>query len=178
MSHVFGSAGEMGWVALKALLLYLTAVIGFRVGHRRSLADMSAFDFVAAVAVGSIVGRVPNASDAGYLAGLATLVTVLVAHRIVAQVRQWLPLARLVDHPPTLLVADGRVLDAQLRRSGITRADLYGLLRQRGVHELDEVQYDIFEQRGQVSVVRRADPQVLARSDLMRDVLDRPGSGR
>lgn len=36
----------------------------FRVGQRRALADLSPFDFVAAVAVGSIAGLVPNASDA------------------------------------------------------------------------------------------------------------------
>jgi len=68
-------------------------------------------------------------------------------------------------------------MNTELRRSGITRADLYGLLRQQGVHALDEVQYVIFEPRGQVSVVRHADPDVLSRSDLMRDVLNRPGSG-
>ncbi|WP_203935616.1 hypothetical protein [Planosporangium mesophilum] len=44
----------------KTLLLYATAVICFRVGERRTLAEMSAFDFVAAVAVGAIVGRFPR----------------------------------------------------------------------------------------------------------------------
>lgn len=62
MDHLVGGVGELGWVALKALLLYLTAVLGFRVGQHRTLADLSPFDFVAAVAVGSIVGRVPNAT--------------------------------------------------------------------------------------------------------------------
>jgi uncharacterized membrane protein YcaP (DUF421 family) len=79
MGHLVGGAGELGWVALKALLLHLTAVLGFRVGQRRTLADLSPVDFVAVVAVGSIVGRAPNASDASYLAGLATLAALLLA---------------------------------------------------------------------------------------------------
>ncbi len=60
MEQLIGGVNELGWVAAKALLLYLTAVFGFRLGERRTLAEMSAFDFVAAVAVGAIVGRVPT----------------------------------------------------------------------------------------------------------------------
>jgi uncharacterized membrane protein YcaP (DUF421 family) len=44
MEHLMGGSGEIGWVAVKALLLYLTAVIGFRLGERPPLAQMSAFD--------------------------------------------------------------------------------------------------------------------------------------
>lgn len=167
MSMVFGSPHDVWWVAVKALLLYATAVACFRVGERRTLAEMSAFDFVAAVAAGAVVGRVPNAHDAGYLAGATTLVTVLLAHRLTARLRYRPLFARLIDHPPRLLIADGKVLDAELRRSGLTRQDLYGLLRQQGVDELASVRYAVFEQRGQVSVVRRG---ATTDADLLRDL--------
>jgi uncharacterized membrane protein YcaP (DUF421 family) len=166
MSAVFGSAGAIWWVALKTLLLYVTAIVGLRLGERRTLAEMSAFDFVAAVAVGAIVGRVPNAHDAGYFAGAATLVTVLVAHRLITWLRYRPRLARLVDHAPRLLVVDGQVLDAAMRRSGLTRDDLYGLLRERGVQDLAEVRYVVFEQRGRVSVV----PRTGTGGELLRDL--------
>jgi len=161
---VFGSPYDLWWVVVKTLLLYATAVACFRIGERRTLAEMSAFDFVAAVAAGAVVGRVPSAHDAGYLAGAATLVTILIAHRITARLRYRPLFAKLIDHPPRLLVADGKVLDAELRRSGLTRQDLYGLLRHEGVDELSSVRYVVFEQRGQVSVVRRSaatDPGLL-----------------
>jgi uncharacterized membrane protein YcaP (DUF421 family) len=144
---------QLGWVAAKALLLYLTAVIGFRVGKQRTLADLSAFDFVAAVAVGAVVGRVPNASDASYLAGAATLVSVLAAHACVARLRRFPSVMHLVDHAPRVLVASGRVFDDELRRCGLTQGDLHAMLRQRGVQDLGEVGYLILEQRGRVSLV-------------------------
>lgn len=164
---VFGSPHDVWWVAVKTLLLYATAVACFRVGERRTLAEMSAFDFVAAVAAGAIVGRVPNAHDAGYLAGATTLVTVLLAHRLTARLRYRPLFARLIDHPPRLLIADGKVLDAELRHSGLTRQDLYGLLRQQGVDELASVRYAVFEQRGRVSIVRRG---ATTDADLLRDL--------
>jgi uncharacterized membrane protein YcaP (DUF421 family) len=167
--QLVGSGSALGWAALKALLLFVTAVIGFRVGERRTLAEMSAFDFVAAVAVGAIVGRVPNSSTTSYLAGAVTLVTILLAHRVIARLRYFPPVGRLVDHPPRVLVADGVVLDRALRRSGLTHADLSGLLRQRGIDDMAEVRYAIFEQRGKISVMRHSegDPQRLS---LVREI--------
>ncbi|MFC5006218.1 DUF421 domain-containing protein [Dactylosporangium cerinum] len=171
MSKVFGSPHDVWWVVAKTLLLYATAVVCFRVGERRTLAEMSAFDFVAAVAAGAVVGRVPNAHDAGYLAGAATLITVLLAHRLIARLRFRPLFAKLIDHPPRLLVADGKVLDDELRRTGLTHRDLYGLLRQHGVDELASVRFVVFEQRGQVSVVRRG---AATDADLLRDLVVGP----
>lgn len=167
MSKIFGTPHDVWWVVVKALLLYVTAVACFRIGEQRTLAEMSAFDFVAAVAAGAIVGRVPNAHDAGYLAGAATLITILLAHRLTARLRYRPLFAKLIDHPPRLLVADGKVLDDELRRTGLTRKDLYGLLRQHGVDELASIRFVVFEQRGQVSVVRRS---ATTDTDLLRDL--------
>ena len=87
---------HLAWIAGKAVLLYATAIIGLRLGKRRILAELSLFDFVAAVAVGAIVGRIPSASDADYLAGAVTLIAVLFAHALVSHLRHYSSVARLV----------------------------------------------------------------------------------
>ena len=172
MDHLIGGAGELGWVAAKAALLYLTAVLGLLLGECRTLAALSPFDFVAVAAVGSVVGRLPSASDSSYLAGAATPVAPVLAHRCVSRLRRLPSVAHLVGRAPRLLVAHGRVLDGELRRCGMTEDDLRGLLRQRGVGELSEARFVVLERRGQVSVIRDggrdgADPE------LVRDVLAR-----
>jgi uncharacterized membrane protein YcaP (DUF421 family) len=50
-------------VAVKAALMYATALFGLRLAHRRTLAQWTAIDFAAAVAVGAIVGRTAIARD-------------------------------------------------------------------------------------------------------------------
>jgi len=175
MGHLIGGTATIGWVALKAILLYLTALFGFRITHRRTLAEMSPFDFVAAIAVGAIVGRVPNADTTSYLEGATTLATILVAHYVITRLRRVPGIAPLIEHPPRLLVANGRVLDRELRRSGLIRSDLYGLLRQNGVQSLDQVRFVIFEQRGRISIVRKAAPET--EPDLVQDVLEQTPEG-
>ncbi|HET9029320.1 MAG TPA: YetF domain-containing protein [Candidatus Aquilonibacter sp.] len=162
MQYLVGDAGALGWVALKALLLFITAVAGFRIAERRTIAELGAFDFVAAVACGAIVGRVPNAPTTSYLAGAVTLVTILLAHAALTRLRMNPSLATLIDHPPRVLVSHGRIDEHQLTRSGLTREDLYGVLRSHNVDSLHDVRFVIFEQRGTVSVVRSGDSDVTA----------------
>jgi len=131
---------------------------------------------VAAVAVGAIIGRVPNAEGTSYLAGVATLVTILVAHRAIARLRYVPHISRFIEHPPRVLVVNGEIRDDELRRVGLTRADLYAELRQQGVGDLGQVGYAIFEQRGQLSIIPRADGDGPT-AGLVRDAVDRAAKG-
>lgn len=177
MDHLFGEADALGWIGLKAVLLYLTAVFGFRLGERRTLSQLSPFDFVAAVAVGSIVGRVPNAHDASYLSGMATLVAVLATHGVVTRVRLTSAMSKLPGRSPRLLLSHGQVLDEELRRCGLTRQDLDSMLRQQGIQDPGEVRFAILEPRGQLSIIRSSS-QDLAAPGLIRDILHQAPSSR
>ena len=161
---------HLAWIAGKAVLLYATAIVGLRLGKGRILAELSPFDFVAAVAIGAIVGIIPSASDADYLAGAVTLIAVLFAHALVSHLRHYSSVARLVDQSPRILVANGKILQDGLRQSGLSRADVESLLRQHGVHKVGEVEYLIFEDGGKVSVVADVARAPPSETDLFSDL--------
>ncbi|MGW5671789.1 DUF421 domain-containing protein [Micromonospora sp. NPDC003776] len=152
---LIGHVGWLGWVALKAFLLYVTAVIALRAGGRRTLAELSAYDFVAAVAVGAIVGRLPSAPDSSYLSGVATLLAILAGHALITWVRLRPAGRRLIEKGPVVMVSQGRVLTGNLHRAGMTRGDLDSLLREHGVADPAEVHLAVLEGGGRLSVLRR-----------------------
>jgi uncharacterized membrane protein YcaP (DUF421 family) len=151
--ELIGGASGLGWVAVKAVLLFAVAVIGLRLGERRTLAQLSAFDFAVAVAIGAIIGRGATASDTSFATSAVALVTFLVAHRVVAIGRRHSRVVRLIDHPPRVLVAGGELQEKELARAGLTDADVYALLRENGVGELGQVGYLLYETRGAVTVI-------------------------
>jgi uncharacterized membrane protein YcaP (DUF421 family) len=162
--ELIGGASGLGWVAIKAVLLFAGAVIGLRLGERRTLAQLSAFDFAVAVAIGSIIGRGATAPGTSFASSAIALVTFLVAHRVVAILRRRSRVARLVDHPPRVLVARGELQGQELARAGLTDADVYALLREKGVGDLGQVGYLLYEPRGAVTLVgadREPGPLVL-----------------
>lgn len=153
MSQLLGHESELGWIAVKASLLFLTAVIGFRAAGRRTLAQMTGYDFAAAVAVGAVVGRVPNSTSTSYVEGAATLAAVFATHAVITRVRQVSGLHRVVEHPPWLVLADGQVDERVLRRAGLTRHDLDHHLRQHGVASAAQVRYGVLEAGGTLSIL-------------------------
>jgi uncharacterized membrane protein YcaP (DUF421 family) len=146
-----------GWqpplsAAIKALSLFLTATVAFRFAQRRTVAEFTPFDWVAAVAVGAIVGRVATASDTSWLTGAAALMTIIVAHGVVSRLRFFDWIRRMVDPPVRVLIRDGEVNRENLRRAGITSADLDAILRQHGYTSPRQVGIALYEAKGSVSI--------------------------
>jgi uncharacterized membrane protein YcaP (DUF421 family) len=148
-----GQWAHLGWVAAKAALLFIVAVVGLRLSARRTLDELSVFDFVTAVAVGAVVGRVPNASDTSFVAGAVTLAVLLVLHRVLGVLRVRGGLGRLFDHRPFVLVQRGTVDVSALRQAQLTSEDLASLLRMRGVTDLADAGFVVLEPGGGVSVL-------------------------
>jgi uncharacterized membrane protein YcaP (DUF421 family) len=170
LTELVGGTSGLGWVVVKAVLIFAVAVIGLRLGERRTIAQLGAFDFAVAVAIGAIIGRTVTTS-ASFVTGAVALVTLLVVHRVVAFARRHSRIARLIDHPPRALVAQGKIQDRELARAGLTAADVYALLRQQGVDSLGQVGYLLYETRG-VTTLIGADGEP---GPLMRDGLAAAG---
>jgi len=157
MSWLASPWSELGIVAAKGGLIYATAVVGLRLGERRTLAQWTLIDFAAAVAIGAIIGRTALASTQSYAAGAVALLTIVAAHRLLS-VARFNPLAnRLVDHRVRVLVADGQLRRRQLRLCGLTDNDLFAELRLQGVYDLAEVRYVLYETKGGLTVVAQLD---------------------
>jgi uncharacterized membrane protein YcaP (DUF421 family) len=154
VQELFGGAGGLGWVAVKAVLLFAVAVVGLRLGERRTIAQLGAFDFAVAVAIGSIIGRTATAASTSFATGAVALVTLLAVHRIIAFARRHSGIARAIEHPPRVLVAYGEIQHRELASTGLTAADVYMLLRENGVDDLSQVGYLLYEPRGSTTVIR------------------------
>lgn len=155
MSWLAGQSSDLGFVAAKAALMYATALVALRLGERRTLAQWTIIDFATAVAMGAIIGRTAIAGTQSYLTGAIAVLTLVAVHRLASLVR-FLPLAdKLMDHRIRVLVADGRLRRRELRRCGLTDNDVLAQLRQRGVFDLADVRYVLYETKGSITVVPR-----------------------
>ncbi len=117
------------------------------------MAEFTPYDWVAAVAVGAIVGRTATAADSSWLSGTVALVVILTAHALISRLRRWPQLRRLIDPPILILVRDGVIDRRNLRRCGMTESDLDAALRQHGYQDPSQVHLAISESRGAISTL-------------------------
>lgn len=136
-----------------ALVLYVFVVLAFRAGKRRTVAELAPFDLAAVIAVGAITGRTATGGNS-VVVGVVAVLGLFLGHVLVSWGRRFRPVRSLVDHPTSVLVIRGAVQKEELRRSGLTRADLDATLRNHGIRNLDEVVLAVFETRNGVSVLR------------------------
>jgi uncharacterized membrane protein YcaP (DUF421 family) len=155
--------------------MYATALLGLRLAHRRTLAQWTAIDFAAAVAVGAVIGRTAVAGSQSYLVGAVALATLLAAHAVVTLARGQRWVGKLVDHRVRVLVVHGRLRRRELLVCGVTEHDLAAQLRQRGVFDLAGLRYVLYEAKGGLTVVPDDAP---SGAPLVREALDAAAGGR
>jgi uncharacterized membrane protein YcaP (DUF421 family) len=150
------------WSAVVRILLvggasYVALVVLLRLGGKRTLAKLNAFDLVATVALGSILAAAVLSKDVRYVDALAGMLVVITAQWLVSRVTSWLPGGRwFVNAEPTLVLRDGRVLDDVLTRVRLTRGEVLQAVRSTGHGGLDEIGAVVLEPDGTLSVVARS----------------------
>ncbi len=149
---LIGDLPTVADVAIKTSAIFLTSAILFRFAERRTLAEFAPFDWIAAVAAGAVVGRAATASDTTWLQATAALLCLMAVHAVVARLRLIPALCRFIDPPLMILISDGEVNQRNLRRCGLTRADLDAVLREHGHPNADRIHLAILEAKGAISV--------------------------
>lgn len=149
------SWSEMGKVALSTLAIYVSVVAALRVAGRRTVSQMSAFDFVVTIAIGSLVASTALSPSSSYGQGLAAVLTLLAAQQVVAVIRQRVPATeKVLDFSPEPLYSDGRMnLRQNPLTAQVTETELFSKLRHEGITSLEEVKLVILEPDGGISIL-------------------------
>jgi uncharacterized membrane protein YcaP (DUF421 family) len=156
MSWLTSPAPDLFGVAVKVTLMYGTALLVLRMGERRTLAQWTTIDFAAAVAIGAIVGRTAVAKDQSYAVGAVALVTIEAVHRLASLLRFW-PLFGAPGPPHPCPGSERRAPAGPATSVRLDRQRLYAELRLRGVFDLGELQYVLYETKGGLSLVRKTE---------------------
>ncbi len=116
-------------------------VLLIRASTKRTLAQLSAFDFVITVALGASFGPILTARDVS-LAEAITAFTLLSAMQYLMTTleRRSKRITHLVTAPPSLLYYRGRFLEEEMRRERITEAAVYAAARKQGLGSLEPVE--------------------------------------
>ena len=138
----------------RAAIAFLFIFLLTRIVGRRELSTMEPFDLILLVVLGDLVQQGVTQSDYSLTglvlaAGTMALLTVLVSY-----VSFRFPRVRpLLDGQPIVVIQDGKVLDANLRRERLTKAELALEARLQQIESLDQVSWAILETSGQISFV-------------------------
>src|SRR5690625_1841468 len=143
-------------------LFILTKVLG-----KTQIAQLTAFDFIAAIVLGELVGNAlfdekAGLFDIGYVIFLWGSILFLI--EIITQ--KFKRTRFLLEGKPALVIHEGKLIYEEMRKNKIDIGELQHLLRTKDVFAIQEVEYAILETNGEISVLKKSLYQTPNKKDL------------
>lgn len=141
----------------RALVIYLILMLLFRVTGKRSLAEVTTFDFVLLLIIGEATQNALITDDYSITNAFIVILTLILADLGLSLLTtRSVKLEKLLSDVPTIVVEDGRPLDDRMRKLRVSVDDVLEQGRvTQGIQRLDEIKYAVVERSGAISVIRR-----------------------
>ena len=140
---------------LRAAAMYLILMVLFKIAGRRSLSELTTFDFVLVLIIGEATQQALLGDDFSVTNAVLIISTLIAIDVGFSQAKlRSKRLAKLLDGGPTVLVENGRPLFKRMREARVTEADIMAAARStQGILEMRNVRYAIMERNGSISII-------------------------
>lgn len=145
---------------LRAAAIYVALMVLFRIAGRRSLSDLTTFDFVLLLIIGEATQQALLGEDFSFTNAVLVIATLIVLDVGLSLAKLNSPkVARFLDGHATVVVENGRFLHRRMRHCRLTEDDILEAARaNQGIEDVSQIKFAIVERNGKVSVISQGDP--------------------
>ncbi|MFD2046347.1 YetF domain-containing protein [Ornithinibacillus salinisoli] len=144
------------------VLFILTRILG-----RKEISQMTFFNFVSAIAIGSIAANLVVSSNLSIRNGILALIGWTIFTLLMDFIDIKSKKGRMVvTGSPVIVIKEGKLVDKALRTSRLDLDSLNAMLRQQKIFSIADVDYAIFETNGKLSVQRKENKNTVTKLDL------------
>ena len=140
---------------LRGLSIYLILLVIFRISGKRTLAQITTFDFVLLLIVGEATQQGLLGDDfsvTNAILVVSTLITADVAMSWIKERSTWF--SKAAEGVPVVVVKDGEPIEHRMKRARLDESDILSAGRSaHGIERMEQVKYAVLEQGGDISVI-------------------------
>ncbi|MDS1029231.1 DUF421 domain-containing protein [Bacillota bacterium LX-D] len=154
-------------VIIRSFIAFIGLLFLVRLMNKQQVAELTFFDYVVGITVGSIAATLSVSVNQNTLATLAGMVVwallpILLAYLCVHNL--WI--RKVVEGEATIVIQNGKIMENNLRRIRLTIDDLLSELRVKGIFKIEDVEFALFEANGKLSIQKTSQKSPLTPSDL------------
>lgn len=135
---------------LRCIFMLLVVWTGVRLVGKKSIAEMTSYDLAATILLTTVA-----AEPLAYKTASKTTIGIFTI-AMTAVLLGILSLKKIfynIDAKPTVVIADGKIIEGELKRARMNIPLLMSELRNRGYQNLYDIRYAIIEPNGRLSVI-------------------------
>lgn len=138
-----------------------------RIMGRKEISQMTYFNWVSAIAIGSLTADLVINKEIVIWNGVLALVgwalfTIIMGYLDILSNR----IRFITTGEPVVVIREGVIQKHSLRKTRLDLQSLQLLLRQKDIFQLSDVDYAIFETNGKLSVMKKGDKDPLTKGDM------------
>jgi uncharacterized membrane protein YcaP (DUF421 family) len=154
--------------------LIIRIVIGFlvlftltRILGRKEISQMTFFNFVSAISIGSITANLVVSPSLSIRNGVIAIVgwTIFTLLMDFIDIKSK-TLRKVVTGDPAIVIKEGKIVEKTLRSNRLDLDSLNAMLRQHNIFSMADVDYAIFETNGKLSVLPKDNKKPVTKSDM------------
>ncbi len=140
---------------LRALSIYVFLLVVFRLMGKRSLAQITTFDFVLLLIIGEATQQALLGDDFSVTNAFLVILTLVTAEIGLSLVKRRSPhMDKLLDGVPLVLVEDGHVIRERLEKCRVDIGDILDAARKlQGLERMDQIKYAVLERSGGITII-------------------------
>ena len=140
---------------LRSIAVYLFVLVVFRISGKRSLSQITTFDFILLLIIGEATQQALLGNDFSIINALVVIATLTTLEMAFSWMGRRMPaFVRVMEGLPVVIVEDGKVLHERADQEGVTLTEILAAGREHhGLERLEQFKYAILERHGGISVV-------------------------
>ncbi|MGV3559393.1 DUF421 domain-containing protein [Larkinella arboricola] len=145
--------GYLGEVALRTAVMFLIILLALKVSGKREVKQLSVFELVLVIGLGSAAGDPMFYEDVPLLVAVVVFVVMMTCYKIFTRLADKNKTAReFLEGKPVYVIQNGCILVQNFDDEDLGLDELFAELRLAGVKQLGQVETAILEPTGEVSI--------------------------
>lgn len=140
---------------LRAGAVYVFVLVIFRLSGRRTLSEMTAFDFVLLLIIGEATQQALLGDDFSVTNAFIIILTLVTIDIGLSLLKDRAPkFAKVMDGIPTIIVENGRPLRDRMEKARIDEDDVLEAARElRGLYRIEDIKFAVLEASGKITIM-------------------------
>lgn len=148
-------------IMLRTFAMFIVIILGIKMLGKRGVKQLSIFELVVVIGLGSAAGDPMFYKDVGVLSAVLVFSIVIFLYKLVTLLVEKIhPFELFLEGQPQIVIKEGRFLMKKSKKEDLGTEELFSALRMKNVSHLGQVKLAIEEISGDLSVFFFEDHQV------------------
>lgn len=146
---------------LRTLIMFVVIMTGLRILGKRGIKQLSVFELVVIIGLGSAAGDPMFYKDVGILPAMVVFALIVGLYKAITYfIGKSKKFEVLVEGPPICLIKDGKFEVDNFRKEALGEDEFFAELRLQGVSQLGQIEQAIEESSGSISIFFYSEEEV------------------